>query len=84
MKISVSSGFITPRNASKVSTRLNAARIISPNATRMSRPLPSAAVISKRCCQSTELNPANKKALAINVTHSGRTALNFNMMNGCS
>ncbi|MNL49062.1 hypothetical protein D3C87_1719670 [compost metagenome] len=82
MKISVSSGFITPRNASKVSTRLNAARIISPNATRMSRPLPSDAVIANRCCQSTRLNAVNNKALAISVTHSGRTALIFNMMIG--
>jgi hypothetical protein len=30
------------------------------------------------------LNAINKKALAINVTHSGRTALIFNMMSGCS
>jgi hypothetical protein len=45
----------------------------------MTMPLPSAAVMSNRCCHKTKLKATNKKALAINVTHSGRTALIFNM-----
>ncbi|WP_285418094.1 hypothetical protein [Pseudomonas sp. efr-133-TYG-5] len=48
----------------------------------MAMPLPSLAVIWKRCCQRTKLNPSKRKALANNVTHSGRTAFNFNIMRG--
>ncbi|MNL19835.1 hypothetical protein D3C87_1410590 [compost metagenome] len=75
---------MTGRNASRVSTMLNAARIIAPKATRMTMPLPSAAVISNRCRHNTKLKAVNKKALTMSVTHSGRTALIFNMMIGCS
>jgi hypothetical protein len=35
--------------------------------------------MSNRCCHKTKLKATNKKALAINVTHSGRTAFIFNM-----
>ncbi|MNI47622.1 hypothetical protein D3C73_1021520 [compost metagenome] len=84
MKITVSIGLKTGRNASSVRTMLKAARIIKPKATRMTTPLASDAVISNRCSHSTELKPTNRKALAISVTHSGRTALNFNMISGYS
>ncbi|MNP01167.1 hypothetical protein D3C76_929710 [compost metagenome] len=84
MNSRVSRGLSTDRKASKVRTMLKAARIIAPNATRRTMPLPSAAVISKRCCHRTKLQAVNKKALAISVTHSGRTALIFNMIFGCS
>ncbi|MNZ99883.1 hypothetical protein D3C78_1192250 [compost metagenome] len=84
MNSRIRTGLSTDRNASRVSTMLNAAKIITPKATRMTMPLPSDAVISNRCCQSTKLKPTNKKALAISVTHSGRTALILSMRFGGS
>ncbi|MCY1441733.1 hypothetical protein D9M71_580650 [compost metagenome] len=84
MNSRVNTGFSTGRKASRVRMMLKAARIIAPNATRMTMPLPSAMVISKRCCHNTKLKAVNKKALAISVTHSGRTALIFNMVIGYS
>ncbi|MNP33885.1 hypothetical protein D3C76_1271470 [compost metagenome] len=84
MNNAVRTGLRTRRYASRVSTMLKIARIMTPKATRRITPLPSAEVISNRCCHNTRLKAVNKKALAINVTHSGRTALIFNMMIGCS
>ncbi|MNE26393.1 hypothetical protein D3C80_1197560 [compost metagenome] len=82
MNSRVRTGLSTGRKASSVSTMLKAAKIIIPKATRMTMPLPSDVVISNRCCQSTKLKPTNKNALAISVTHSGRTALILNMRFG--